>query len=133
MDQEGTSILACRLARVGRLVLIAGVVAGALALGAAGCGGGGEAATQAAREELLRDLDSCEPESLPVRVNLHNSGITCGAAIAMVILMPEVRGGSQTTESEQFGKWVCTDLRPARSPVLTKCRQGEKFFTFESA
>lgn len=115
---------------MGRLALIV-AVAGALVLGAApGCGGS-EDATQAAREELLRDLDSCEPESLPVRVKLHNSGITCSDAILMRVIMP-AQPGPQTTESEQLGKWVCTDLPPSREPLLSVCRQGKKFFTFES-
>lgn len=114
---------------MGRLVLIAGV-AGALVLGAAGCGSDSDA-TQAAREELLRDLDSCEPQSLPVRVRVHNSGLSCGAAIAMRIVMVDTPG-SQTVESSQGGEWVCTDLPPAREPLLTVCRQGERFFTLEA-
>jgi hypothetical protein len=108
---------------VGGLALSAAVV-GALALSAAGCGSESEDATEAAREELLRDLDSCEPEIVPVQV-------TCGAAIAMRLIMVDV-SGPQRTESGRYGGWVCTDLPPAREPLLTVCRQGRKFFTFEA-
>lgn len=112
---------------MGRLVA-AGLAGIALALGLTACGGSDPPNAElrgAAFGKLL-----CEPPGWTIE--LHNSGISCQAAGATVILRADAVEGPQIVRSSGGGEWVCRDVSGPGPSELLKCRQGKRFYTLES-
>jgi hypothetical protein len=80
----------------------------------AGCGGS--------------DSDSaCGAEEPGERIELHNSGIECDEASALVNVLPDITRPQKVGSGKDI--WVCTYLPERYQPVKVRCSQGKRFFT----
>ncbi len=61
------------------------------------------------------------------RIDLHNSGIQCEEANALINILPNIKRPQEVRSDSEV--WMCTYLRARYLPVRIRCSQGKRFFT----
>jgi hypothetical protein len=109
--------------------LAATVLAGiALVLGLTACGGSDLPNAELRQAAVGKFL--CEPPGWTIE--LHNSGVSCQAAGATVLLRADGMEGPQVIRERGGGEWVCRDVSGPGPSELLKCTQGKRFYTLKS-
>ena len=99
--------------------------AGTLLLGLfAGCSSGDAAPP-------IGPTGKCLMVEPPVKIHLHNSGISCAGAEVIVYLMAGGESKGPEVIRGQGGKWTCGGRSDKEGIVFRKCRQGGLFFTVQ--
>jgi hypothetical protein len=118
-----------------RLLVVTMSIALAAALTLAGCGDGHseaeEHAVRVAFEESAKRCQTLPDEGTYDQVRLHNSGVTCQEAVAMIYVLA---GGAKRPQRITGGPgpaWYCLDLPSSRLPLEIRCHQGQQYFTVE--
>ncbi len=110
-------------------------VASALALSLAGCGGARSAsqedATRAFFEESSKRCRTLRAEGAYDQVKLHNSGVSCQKAVAMIYVLAGAIKRPQRVTASHGPPWLCLNLSPAKLPLKIRCHQGGRYFTVE--
>jgi len=65
------------------------------------------------------------------RIFLHDSGLRCSEARAILYVLPAV-GGMHKVNSPN-GTWLCFDFGKSKLPLAVRCHQGQKFFTIQAS
>lgn len=102
-------------------VLAVGMV---LALGASACGDKSETPNIELRETLTKELLCNLPGT---DLDLHNSGISCQQAGAILVLRSSGAEDPQVLRSGEE-TWICRD-RSTRRRKIVKCSSGDRSFT----
>lgn len=69
----------------------------------------------------------CGAEESGERIELHNSGIGCEEANALVNVTANRNGPQKIKSGNEV--WVCTYLPARYLPIRIRCIQGKRFFT----
>lgn len=97
-----------------KAVAVIALAVGLSCLLVAGCGGSGSDA-------------GCGVEERGERIDLHNSGIECEEASALVNVLPDTKRPQKVGSGKDV--WVCTYMPERYQPIKIRCSQDKRFFT----
>jgi len=69
----------------------------------------------------------CAAEEPGERIELHNSGIECEEASALVNVLPDIKRPQKVGSGKDI--WLCAYLPERYQPIKIRCSRGKRFFT----